>query len=559
MFTDTFTRADAATLTTLPGFDMPVRAAAPDAAYSFRGIGVPWNQEITIWGEREMFAPGAIVESDGALIFWRHDEPVGRMVAQTNTAAGWQIDGLLSSTPRAEEARTLLRDGVITKLSVRFEPLEWTESADGVRTYTKARVREISLVPFPAYDLAAITDVRHQQTETSPRMTPEQIAALAALNADKLARDQAGPGLARADLDAVSEQVRALDAHMSKIASGPAPIATQFRSSGDFLKALATGDADAAELHRAYTEQSAAGDDFRRAYTGSTSADTVTPNTWLSDEIRLIENRRKVTNTFSRVALPAEGLTLEYLKIGVNSIAIGKQAAQGDDLALGKITLVSATAPVETYGGYTQLTRQTIERSTAPMLDTAKRALDLEYARSSEKKVRDTLLATIAARRAIAGGAGVVSMKSLATTTLADWVSLLIDAAERYEDQGHALTGVEVSKDVFKYLANLQDGSGARAMNVFGTGMNQTGSIDALGLEGNLANLSVKLLAGAPVNTAAFYDPLALTTWEQPGAPMQLQDENILNLSSTFSVYGYGAVASQFPEAIVPVAFAATV
>jgi hypothetical protein len=40
---------------------------------------------------------------------------------------------------------------------------------------------------------------------------------------------------------------------------------------------------------------------------------------------------------------------------------------------------------------------------------------------------------------------------------------------------------------------------------------------------------------------------------------MQLQDENILNLSSTFSVYGYAAAAAQFPEAIVPVAFAAAV
>jgi hypothetical protein len=545
--------------TDLPGFDMPIRAAVTgdDLPRTFRGIGVPWNQEITIWGETEQFARGAIVESEDALIFWQHSEPIGKLLRAADSSAGWDIYAQLSTTPRADEALTLLRDGVISKLSVRFEPLEWTDNAEGVRTYTRARVREISLVPFPAYSQASISSVRSKPKESSHRMTPEEIAAAA------LARSNALDAAVNERTAPMADQLRQLDATVTgfadtleKRSTPDTEAATQWRSSGDFLKALASGDSDAAEFHRAFTEQTAQGDDFRRAYTGSTSADNKMTSTWLSDEIRLIESRRKITNTFAREALPAEGLTLEYLKIASNSIAVTAQVAEGDDLAFGKIVLTSATTPVGTYGGYTQLTRQQIERSSAPMLSTSKRAMDLEYARTSERRVRTTFLAAVAAQAAIANGSGSIPMPMLSAAKASDWLDAIVDAAELYEDRGHDLTGMKVSKDVFKTLYRLTDGAGNRLFNVYGAGTNVTGEINVRGLSGILANLPVTLVTGTTAPTAAFYDPEALTTWEQPGAPMQLQDENIINLSQSFSTYGYLAAAAQFPEAIVPVKFA---
>ena len=38
-----------------------------------------------------------------------------------------------------------------------------------------------------------------------------------------------------------------------------------------------------------------------------------------------------------------------------------------------------------------------------------------------------------------------------------------------------------------------------------------------------------------------------------PGAPFRLQDENIVNLTKQFSVYGYVAAYSEFPEGLVPI------
>ena len=79
--------------------------------------------------------------------------------------------------------------------------------------------------------------------------------------------------------------------------------------------------------------------------------------------------------------------------------AVGKQETEGTDLSFGKISFGTKTASIDTYGGYTTLSRQTIERSTTPMLNTAITALQNAYAKATEKAVRDHLYAEIKAQR----------------------------------------------------------------------------------------------------------------------------------------------------------------
>ena len=90
-----------------------------------------------------------------SLVLWRHDEPIGKITAGRDTDAGYEIDGQLSDTERGREAATLLRDGVITRLSIGFRPEEYRIEVadDGTETVVHTRVRalEFSLVPFPAY------------------------------------------------------------------------------------------------------------------------------------------------------------------------------------------------------------------------------------------------------------------------------------------------------------------------------------------------------------------------------------------------------------------------
>lgn len=71
------------------------------------------------------------------------------------------------------------------------------------------------------------------------------------------------------------------------------------------------------------------------------------------------------------------------------------------------------------------------------------------------------------------------------------------------------------------------------------------------GLSGEFAGLQVRLDTGQAGDEAAFANKRAIRTYDS--ALVSLQDENIVNLSKSFAVYRYGAVAAEIPAGVVPV------
>src|SRR5699024_10403967 len=139
-----------------------------------------------------------------------------------------------------------------------------------------------------------------------------------------------------------------------------------------------------------------------------------------------------------------------------------------------------------------------------------------------------------------------------ATPTIWDWRDAIVDAGARYSDNGFNLEGMVVSTDQFKALQRLTYNE-VPALQVQ-AGNEFSGTLSLPEGNGNLASINVKCLYGeAPAGTAAFYDSSALKTLKNANAPLQLQDENIINLTKQFSLYGYQAVIVPFPTAIVPV------
>jgi len=335
-----------------------------------------------------------------------------------------------------------------------------------------------------------------------------------------------------------NEFERIVEARVATISSAPADPGPSWPTVGAFVKDLAGGSTSA----MAFYERLTASD----AYTGAGTDDTNTPNTWVRDAIHLINKNRRILNTFSRQPLPAEGMTMEYLKLESNTIQVGEQVKQGDDLKRGKIVLTSDSVPVKTYGGYTEVSQQVIDRANAAYLTTANTAMDLEYARATEQVARDLVNAIIAAQ--IAGATHPLTIAANANAYA--WLDLVVDASMLFDDRGYTLDGGLVSVDVFKKLIRLEDSNGNSLMRVWGTGNNQVGELDLTGLHGDLASVTFEILPDAPANTVEFHNQLAITTWESAGAPFKLQDKNILNLTEAFSKYGYLAAASQFPDAI---------
>ena len=520
---------------------MEVRASGTNGRMEFTGIGVPFNERIEIddWFGRhtEEFEPGSIeLAESGAKIFWQHGEIIGHVAEGRDAAAGYELDGKISDTTLGRDAYTMLRDGTIDKLSIGFQPLEWREDEDGHIVYTKVRAVEFSLVSFPAYSSATINEVRTATPHTKGNTMPQA--------PDTLTRDDLAPITAQ-----LAEMERGLALANTRGTTPANPLAglAQFRSIGGLVRAVAQGSDEALTLMRAFTE----------AADGGTLADSVAKDSWVGNFIKLGTSRRKLITDFGGPkALPETGMNVEFGRLKSDTTKVEKQAAEAANLAFGKIELTSATAPVETYGGWSALSRQVIERSRVPYLDTLWEAMSLRYGRVTEAAVRAVYAAMIAAKLAddVTPNATVPLPAAFTATNVLDSI---VDLAEIFDDRGYQLSGLHVSKDVFKKFNALTDGDSTRLMTVYGNGTNQVGSLDLSALTGNIANLAVRLLPGAAANTAVAYDPVAVSIWENPGAPLRLQDENIVNLTKDFSLYGYLAAGSTHPDAIVPLEIAA--
>lgn len=489
----------------------------------FTGIGVPYGEVIEHYFGAETFDRGSVEDAENSIVLYRHDDPVGVITSFRDLEEGFEVTGRLSETERGNEAMTLLRDGVIRSLSIGFEPIEYTvekrDDQDDLIHWTRVRAREFSLVPFPAYDSAKISDVRSEKKD-SPMET------------DTLTRD---------DLNPITDSITDLQREISLLGNSTETTADgeQFRSMGGLLKALARGEDTAMEFHRAYT--------------GATTADTVMRPAWLGDYVKLVDDRRKVVNQFTRGALPSDGLSVDYYQLDEDNTAVDEQPAEGDDLAYGALKLKDANAPVKTYGGWTELSRQAIERATVPALNITLRALALRYARVTNYAVA-TRYAQIIQAHLAAEPADNAAVELSSTADATDWLNMIVDAALLYEERGFEISGLNVTADVFKQLNGLKDGD-RRLMRVYGDGSNNVGELNLTQVSGNLAGVQVTLLPNTAGSIASFYDPVAIETLESPNAPAQLQDDNIINLSKQFSVYGYQAILSPFEDAIVPIDF----
>lgn len=491
------------------------------------GIAVPYGDEIEYTrGYFEKIAPGAFnPETNGPVkLFWSHREVIGTVTEARNTPEGLEITARISETSLGNDAYALARDGAIDRFSIGFVPLfsDTFRDEDGNThvVHTSIEVREVSLVPFPAYNNAVVTEVRS---------TPEPVK-------ETPMTDTLTPAL-----DEINERMTSLEqAFASAATPAPAP-AVDTRSAGEVLKALITGD-----------------ENETRAYNGTvSSADgTMTRPTWIGDLTRLVDSVNPLKALFQTGALPPDGLNLEYTELATNSIAVNAQANEGDDLLIGKITTREKTTPVKTFGGYTQLTRQAIERTRVNLLQVHLNGMALAAGQASANYFASVFANAVKERAASA----LSSPKTAATLTWSDISGLVIDAAAAFQAEGLPLDGLIVDKATFKALAALTASDGRPLMSVSGTGANTVGEFNPAGLSGDVVGIKVtpNLMAkpdelGVKV-VGAFYSSLAMRTYETPVA--QLQDENILNLSKAFSVYRYQAVAAEIPSGLVPLKLA---
>lgn len=475
------------------------------------GIAVPYE---TI-NNGEMFARDSVTLDPEAKLMWQHDqrEPIGKIVEGRHTDAGFEIRATISETARGLDAITLLEDGVINKFSVGFVMRNSKVNEDRTRVVTDAFVREVSLVSFPWYSDASVTEVRANDTdpEVPDSANPKEDTVEEITPTDS--------GLAE-----VRESIQMLEREIAGINKVEA-VAPTYRTAGAFLKAIVDGD-----------------DNAVRVYEGATTADSVvTPVDF--DLIRLVEGANPLGAVFGRGITPATGMAITFAQVDAITDGTGEQDPEGEDLGYYQLNLETKSVDIKTIGNYSELTRQAIERSTVPYLDSVLRGQAIALGNALAAELRNKYTQSVSA----SAGAGRIVVRS--AETYDGWAGALADAAATYfQPQGASIDALIVCKATFKNLLALD---GTPVITFSNEAIGNFGSANPGGLRGTIAGIPIIVDAQLAANGSedAFVSSLALRQFTS-GA-LRLSQDNAVNLSTAYSLSTYTAVSDDYPTLII--------
>jgi HK97 family phage prohead protease len=478
------------------------------------GIAVPYEQ----MANGEMFARDSVSLDPEAKLMWQHDknEPIGKIVQGRHTDEGFEITATISNTQRGRDAIELLQDDVINRFSVGFIMRDSKVNDDRERIVTDAFVREVSLVSFPWYEGATVTEVRDDSESESPASAPNKEETVENITPEA------------SDLAEVREAIQHLEREIAGINKVEAPASPEYRTAGHFLKAIAEDD-----------------DNAVRAYTGATTADSITTPIDV-DLIRLVEAANPLGSVFGRGVTPPTGMTITFAVVDGVTDGTATQAAEGDDLGYYELRLDTFTENIITVGNYSELSRQVIDRSSVDYLNSVLRGQAIGLGKLLATQLR-TKYQAVCAAQVIAG-----NKVTLANTTYDGWVGGLADASATYfTPNGVQIDALIVDKGTFKDLLALD---GTPVITFAGETVGNVGSANVSGLRGSIAGIPIVVDAGLDhVNKdeCAFVSSLALRQYTS-GA-LRLSQENAINLSEAFSLSTYTATAGEYPAFIIPI------
>lgn len=500
---------------------------------TIEGLAVPYERETKLApGYYETIAADAY-QPDGGVgqvkLLWRHGEVIGVGIA-TSGHDGVTIRARLSQTSAGDDAYQLVKDCAVDSLSIGFIPLEYEETwdyDDNLHVRQKLiDIKEVSLVPWPAYDEAKVTKVRehnqNQREETS-----------------KMDND-----MLEAEVMRLRTSVNELRTTMA--APHAAAPSVERRCAAEIVKALAAGDSQTLEDVNAIQA---------RAWSGTTSAadPVATGPHWVADLTRIYDQPDALKPLFAVGDLPSEGMRVDHTYLKTNSVTVNKQQTEGDDLVLGKVELQSASTPVGTYGGYTSLSRQTIERASVNILQRHLEAMAVAAGAASRKALAAAWNKGLKDQETSA----LVSTKAATALTWADLSALVVDAAAYFAAQNLPLDGLVVNKATFKALAALT--AGDRPLLAVGSdGSNTAGGMNLVGISGDLAGLKIVCDLNAEATNVAtvqkcvggFYTRDAIRIYES--GLVQLQATQVINLADNYSIYRYAAYANEIQSGVLP-------
>ena len=139
---------------------------------TFEGYAAFFNN-VDAYGD--IIHPGAFVKTlvergQKVKLLWQHDtaEPIGRPLELREDGSGLFIKAIISDTARGRDALALLQDNAINEMSIGYDAIrggvDYTKvGEDTLRNLRELRLWEVSLVSFPANEMAQVTALKENE------------------------------------------------------------------------------------------------------------------------------------------------------------------------------------------------------------------------------------------------------------------------------------------------------------------------------------------------------------------------------------------------------------
>lgn len=468
----------------------------PDGAPRRRivGVAVPWNVDANASTGPVRFLEGSLpVDGPAPKLIRDHDltKPVGIVDERVSTSEAMLFSARISQTAGGDEALTLSLDGVLDSVSVGVE-VEKFHYENGVLVVEQGRWRELSLVPFGAFDAARVLDVAASDdvdNAPDPEPTPEP---------------------SEEDTMTESAPVEAAPAPAQPapitIAATPAPT-----NAGAYFSAIMRGE----------TVLAATGD------TGDIPG--ILPEPIVGPLYDGLSANRRLINALGVRAMPGGGKIFTIPKITTRP-TVDEQAAEHDTLSSTAMVVGEVSVTKKTVGGFVDASEQMLDFSDPAALNILVEQLGKAYARDTE---------SIACAALVAGstfGGSIVDWTNADEVITAIFTAATTIAGRTGDMPSHLF----LAPDRYKDLAVLQSTAGDFLFPSLNP-MNAFGRLDASSFSGTPAGLELVVSTGFAAGTAIVGHPDSMRIFEdQKGA---IRVEQPATLSTRVAWRGYFAAA----------------
>jgi hypothetical protein len=381
-------------------------------------------------------------------------------------------------------------------------------------THTAASLLEVSLTPYPAYATAGVSAIRENEGEQTMSDTMDSTELVSVDSEAREAIAQVRESLANIEARAYT--------------TPPAHPLAQFRTFGEYSKAVLNGDVESRALTDQITDNNAG----------------VLPPNWMMDVKRIVDLGRPAITAMGVESAGQSGLEFAwpYFDGDLADIVALQEDGEKTEVNSVRIDIEKGSATLETYAAGSDISYQLLQRSSPSYLDAHNRIMANSYSFITNKQFADDLDARTCAGSDLNPSSPIAPSSDPTGTVFRETIfeaSIMVET-----ETGAPASVVLVGSDIFKFFGRWSTFFPA----LYGV-ENVSGVATASNLQVNISGLQVVHVRTLPA-TRAIVTNTSTASWIEDGPTLATQ-ENVSNLGRDVAIYGYGVTAIYNPCGIV--------